>query len=58
MGKAKIKEYLDKNGVPYTEPIYQDGPKLRVMDLTTLPASMRLYFDERGFYKQPEGEKK
>lgn len=61
--REQIEEYIVKSGVPVTRPIYADGQRLRVMDLTVLPASMRVHFDERGFYKPPvetsqEGEKK
>lgn len=58
MDEVKIREYLNGNGVPYTEPIYDGKPKLRIMDLTSLPQVMRDYFDERGFYKPAEKETK
>lgn len=51
MDLKDIEEYIMANGVPVTRPIYADGQKLRVMDLTSLPDAMRDHFDERGFYK-------
>lgn len=52
----RIEEYILANGVPVTRPIYADGQRLRVMDLTALPGAMRGHFDERGFYKDPTQE--
>lgn len=57
LDQRQIEEYLAGHGIPVTRPIYQDGQKLRVMDLTSLPASMRDYFDERGFLKTSEAPK-
>lgn len=50
MEEAKVREYLDSNGVPYILPIYGGKPVLRVMDLTQLPERLRKQFDERGFF--------
>lgn len=50
MDLKQIEEYIISNGVPVTRPIYADGQKLRVLDLTSLPGAMRDSFDERGFY--------
>lgn len=58
MDEVKIRTYLTGNGIPYTEPIYDGKPKLRVMDLTSLAQVMRDHFDERGFYKPPAKESK
>lgn len=58
MDEVKIRKYLTGNGVPYTEPIYDGKPKLRIMDLTSLPQVMRDHFDERGFYRLPTKKSK
>lgn len=57
MDRADIEEYIVKNGVPVTRPVYADGQKLRVMDLTVLPGVIREHFDERGFLKVAETPK-
>lgn len=55
--EAEIRKYLDHQGVPYVEPIYAGVPKLRVMDLSQVPNSMREQFDDRGFFLAPDAEK-
>lgn len=52
--EVEMRRYLEYQGVPFTEPIYDGVPKLRVMDTTQLPATMREQFDKRGFFLAPE----
>jgi len=58
MDEVKIRKYLGDNGVPFIEPIYDGKPKLRILDLTSLPQVMREQFDDRGFYKPLAEESK
>lgn len=52
MDLKQIEEYIVNNGVPVTRPIYKDGQRLRVLDVTSLPGVIREHFDGRGFYKE------
>ncbi len=46
MNAQQLIRYMDVNGVPYVI----NGARLRVMDTSQLPGSMRNLLDERGFY--------
>lgn len=56
--EVEMRKYLEYQGVTFIEPIYDGVAKLRVMDLTQVPSSMREQFDERGFFMTPEMEAK
>lgn len=48
MNERELIAHMEAQGVSYTRGV---GDRLRVMDASQLPASMRESFDERGFYK-------
>jgi hypothetical protein len=52
--ESELRAYMDRQGVSYSMPIYTGVAKMRVMDLTQLPQTMRGQFDDRGFFIAPE----
>lgn len=58
MTETDIQKYMDQNGIRYVRALYDGKEKLRVMDTTVLPQALREQFDERGFLKPEEANKK